>query len=204
MPMGVVSDEEFERQVANTTNSLSIPPQDDTTQEHGIPPAKWDSVDLVVDQPIRGRKEGDNNVPSSLRSLIAGTHAIEGRPAALELAREFGISPSSVSAYAKGATSTKSYDKPKEDILQFIKQRRAKVTKKALRVMTQSLDHITDEALANTKPEDLSKIAKDMSAIIGHMSENNQNNVGNQVNFVLFAPPVKSEDSFDIIPSHIE
>ena len=41
----------------------------------------------------RGRSEGDVNVPDSLRKLIAEEQLLNGRPAALKLAKQFGISP---------------------------------------------------------------------------------------------------------------
>lgn len=213
MPMGIVSDSEFQRQIENTVSSPILIPSTENTDTIPTPTNNESNVvdtppvtlegEIVDDTVKQGRKLGDNNVPSGLRSLIAATHHIEGRPAALELAKEFGISSSSVSAYAKGVNSTKNYNDPKNpSIIDFVKTRKARVTKKALRVMTRALDNINDDKLELADAKDLSSIAKDMSAIVGNMSEsNNTNGIGNQVNFVLMVPPIKSEESYESFQS---
>jgi hypothetical protein len=62
----------------------------------------------------KGRKEGDNNVPNSIRAIIGETSNIDGRKEALALANSLNIS-SSVSAYANGVTSTKDYNGDKKE-----------------------------------------------------------------------------------------
>lgn len=212
--MGIVSDAEFERQINNTVPSLQINsiPSTENTDTIPLPTNIENVVDVppvvlegkIVDESVkRGRGLGNNNVPEGLRSLIAATHHIEGRASALEVAKEFGVSSSSVSAYAHGNTSTAAYNQPKEEsIINFVKKRKARVTKKALRVMTRALDSIDDTKLALADAKDLSSIAKDMSAIVGNMNESNlTNSIGNQVNFVLMVPPVKSEESYESFQS---
>src|SRR5215510_5460530 len=97
MPMGIVSDDDFDREINHLNRKPVVTP----------PPV----IPEVVDMPRPGRSNGDVNVPDSLRKIIGETSELEGRDAALELASKFGISPSSVSAYANGSTSTASMDK---------------------------------------------------------------------------------------------
>lgn len=195
MPMGLISDEEFEKQYNNVT-------QRKDTKEPVVIPTAVDTPTTnaiegeVVDMPQRGRGIGSVNVPATLRSLIAGTAAIEGRPEALKLAADFGISNSSVAAYSKGAHSAATYDKPDASIIEFVKARKARVTKKALRVMTASLDKLTSEKLDTANAKELSGIAKDMSSIIGNFSDVTQVNENTGPTFVLYAPQVMEEKSY--------
>lgn len=208
--MGVVSDSDFESQLQNVTNPKVNAPVILPIIPGGNAPITSDNSvkdtaitgELVNDEPARrGRKAGDNNVPSGLRALIAGAHATEGRQAALSIAREFGVSPSSASAYANGVTSTTSYNGPKkQDIIDFVKQRKARVTKKALRVMTSAIDNITDDKLESADAKDLAVIAKNMGSIVADMADTNQANINNNgVNFVIFAPPVMKEEQYGAI-----
>lgn len=216
MPMGIVSDSEFESQLQNTgAIPKSIPePMPESMPEPSItditdanPNPEIVEAEVITGEVIgmksRGRNIGEVNVPESLRKLIAGTAHIEGRPAALEFAREMGVSPSSVSAYTKGATSTTTYHNPDESIINFVKARKSRVTKKALRVMTAALGHITDKKLMSADAKELSGVAKDMSAIVGHFSDPaSVTNNNNGPTFVLYSPTVMQEDSFKAIPSH--
>lgn len=230
MGMGLVDDSQFERELNNVTNvpvakepivlpitiddsnvDKDIPTSSDDTTIKASPVISLDSPNNqalegeIVDIKQRGRGLGSVQVPSTLRSLIAGTHHIEGRGAALEVAKEFGVSASSASAYANGVTSTASYnDKKEESIVSFVTKRKQRVTKKAIRVMTNALDKLTPDKLDTADAKELSGIAKDMSAIIGHF--NDPKAIGGDINnngptFVLYAPQVKSEQSFNAIPS---
>ncbi len=203
MPMGVVSDSEFESQLHNTTQPtvtkvpVVIPVSNDISEEE-VPVISGEVVDIKT----RGRGLGDVNVPNTLRALIAGTAHIEGREEALKFAHELGISPSSVSAYTKGATSCKTYNQTNTDIVNYVKARKARVTKKALRVMTSSLDKLTPEKLDTADAKELSGIAKDMSAIIGNFNDTTNTTLNNNgPTFVLYAPQVHTEDQYHGVPS---
>lgn len=187
MPMGVVTDEDFERELANSSKK----PINNT-------PSQIEEAE-IVEMEQRGRKPGDNNVPSSLRSLIGATAAVEGREAALSLARDFGISASSVSAYSKGATSTKSYHEPKKEIQDVINLRKKHASKKALLRLHNTLDRITPDKLDSLDASDLSVIAKNMAAVVKVMEPDNHGASAPLVQFQLFAPPQREEASFDVI-----
>lgn len=184
MPLGVVSDSEFEKEL----DSLKI----GTTKPGGT----------VVESPKKGRPEGTPNVPDTLRKIIGEESVINGRSAALDLANSFGISPSSVSAYANGATSTATYDTPKASIIQHINKSRARSIKKATTVMNAALSAITQEKLDYTDADKLSGIAKDMSAIIKNLEpkQTEGGGEGKQTpQFVVFAPQFRDERTFESI-----
>ena len=185
MPIGIVTDEEFERELNRTL------PQ----------PQKKVHIPIVEDLPSKGRSNGDVNVPESLRKIIGEESVINGRQAALQLASQFGISPSSVSAYSKGATSTASIDTPKQSIIQHINKSRQRSIKRASSVLNAALSAITQDKLDYTDARDLSGIAKDMSAIIKNLEPPADVNPseGRGPQFVVYAPVFRDERSFDSI-----
>lgn len=183
MAMGIVSNKDFEKEINNTR-----------PKSEGAKP-----VATVIDIPTPGRKEGDVNVPDSLRQVIGATSVTDGRSEAIELGRQFGISPSSVSAYSRGATSTSSYDNtPNSPIIDKTRQR---VTKRAMSKLMGALHHITPEKLANTTAKELASIAKDMSAVVKTMEPESDNGKekAQMPQFVVFAPQFRDERSYQVV-----
>jgi hypothetical protein len=189
MPIGLVSDELLMRELENLNGTNVVPSNESSVQ--------------VIDIPSRGRASGDNNVPDSLRKIIGEDAVINGRQSALNLASSFGISASSASAYARGATSTTTYNTPSKSIIGHINKSRARAIKKAGRTLDQALGAITQEKLDYTDAKDLSGIAKDMSVIIKNLEPPSENESSEGKNsgpqFVIFAPQFRKEESFDII-----
>lgn len=189
MPMGVVSQKDFEKEVDNSAvaeSEIVLP---------NLPPTR---IPEVVEMERPGRKEGDNNVPNGLRKLIGVTSVEDGRQAALQLAEQFGVSPSSVSAYAEGATSTSTIDeKPNGKIINDTKQR---IARKASKVLNRALLNITDEKLAATKAVELAQIAKSMSGVVKDMEPEDEG-AGNKQEpiFQVFAPQIHQENHYDTI-----
>jgi hypothetical protein len=150
-----------------------------------------------------GRKDGDVNVPDALRQIIGEEAVLNGRKSALGLAGMFGISDSSVSAYAKGATSTASYNTPKPAIIGHINKSRARASKKAGKVLDAALGAITQDKLDYTDAKELAGIAKDMSVIIKNLeppADSSQSlKSDSSPQFVIFAPQFRDERSFDHI-----
>lgn len=171
MPMGIVSNDEFELEVSKVE---------------------------IKFLPSKGRDKGDNNVPDSLRKIIGETSKIDGRGSALDLASRFNISPSSVSAYSNGSTSTATYDeRPNANHINNAKER---ISKRARIKLMSALNHITNDKLENSKAHELSGVAKDMSAIVKNMEPDNPmvNNPGGPT-FVFYSPQFRDERNFDII-----
>lgn len=185
MPIGLVSDDEFLREL-NRTHPV--------TQSESVPQSN--PVVEIIDRP--GRKDGDQNVPESLRKIIGETSVIDGRQAALDLAADFGISPSSVSAYAKGATSTTSYNNPNKSLISHINKSRQRHIKKAGSVLKAALGAISQEKLDYTDAKDLASIAKDMTVVIKNLEPPTpvETPQSNTPQFVIFAPQFRDERSF--------
>jgi hypothetical protein len=182
MAMGIVSDEEFNKELdSNQAPEMKVP----------------EVMPLVKP----GRNKGDNNVPDSLRKIIGETSVIDGRQEALALARDFGISPSSVSAYANGSTSTDSMDKtPNKNHLNNAKER---ISKRARLTLRKALLHITDDKLSTTKAVELAQIAKSMSGVIKDMEPDNPgpNNGKMEPQFIVYSPQLHVENNYEVIHS---
>jgi hypothetical protein len=157
---------------------------------------------VIIEKPSKGRNEGDVNVPDSLRQIIGEEAVLNGRKSALGLAGMFGISPSSVAAYANGATSTKSYDIPSSSISTHISRSRERAIKRASKTLNASLGAISQDKLDYTDAKDLAGIAKDMSVIIKNLEPEKvlPTNDGQPVTqFIVYAPQFRKEESFETI-----
>lgn len=183
--LGIVADEQFEQELLNSKATVFKPREFDAS---------------VIDKADRGRGKGNNEVPEGLRKIIGETSIIEGREAAVSLAADFGISPSSVSAYAKGATSTATYNKPENTLVNYLTSRKNRITKKALTKLTSALDVITPEKLQDMKTKDVAALAKDMSVIAKNMEPaNTGTGESNAPKFVVYAPSIRDERTYETI-----
>ncbi len=178
MAIGIVSDEELERELAN---SQSI------------------SVSAEIRTIKKGRGSGTVNVPSSVRKVIGEEAITHGHASGKILANLLGVkSESSVSAYQKGATSTALMDRPDPDLLDHVNEARQKVTTAAREKLTLAIDAITKEKLNDASPRVAAGVAKDMSAVVKNM-EPSDSERGNSTKFVFFVPPMKTEEQFEVI-----
>lgn len=185
MAIGIVNDDELQAELDRLNGSIKKEPV----------------VQPVVIEEIEkgGRNEGDVNVPDSLRQIIGETSVIDGRQDALALANMFGISASAVSAYAKGSTSTASYDSPAKSIISHINKSRQRYTKKAGKVLHEAMQKIDENKLNDMSAKELAGIAKDMSVVIKNL-EPQQAAPGEDgqktPQFVIFAPQFRDERTF--------
>ena len=178
MALGIVSDDEFESEIS----SLTVPAQ-----------PKVSIVDME-----KGRGKDNVEVPDSLRKIIGEESAINGRESALDMANRFGVSPSSVSAYKNGSTSTSSMDE--QPNREFINGARNRVAKKARNRLVMALNSLTQEKIENSRAKDIAGIAKDMSAVIKTMEpEVARFGGGSGPTFVFYSPQVRSEKVFDVV-----
>jgi len=190
MPMGIVSDSDFEIE-KNRLNS---------TNDNGVKTNKQDNATSArIDDINRGRGN-KKETPKEIREAVAKC-AIDGQGSASEIAEAFGVSESSVSAYKEGAHSTASYNEPNADLLSKITDHKAKISKRAQRTLMSALREITPDRLATVKPRELAGIAKDMAAIISDMEPPTQINPSqqNNVQFVFMAPRVREETAYPVI-----
>ena len=194
MAIGSVSDIEFEAELKRLEKSTSIPTRsDELIIDPSIP------MGLVIDPKELGRGLGKENTPEPVREAIAEL-AIEGAPAKV-LQDAFGISPSSISAYKNGATSTSSYDKPHPPLNGVVLNTKQKIAKIATRKLRTALNSISDEKLRELSPVKAAQVAKDMSAIVRDMSgDGEEGNKGVQV--IFFSPRVNDKQSYERVIAH--
>lgn len=215
MPLGIISSDEFEKELSNcvSDNSIHTPntPRASSITDISLDINQSNETEEINNQQApeivkanaseaRGRGISNTQVPPALRMIIGETSAIHGRKDALDLADKFGISPSSVSAYNKGAHSTATINTPDKNTKQHIDASKLRVTKRATRRLNLALTHITEEKLADAKVGEIASVAKAMAGIIKDMepSDSNENNKSN-VPFVVFAPIIRNENTFEVV-----
>lgn len=187
MPLGLISDDDFLKEL----NNSSVP---------DISGLNRDQLGEIKEIK-KGKPEGTKNVPEGLRKIIGETANLEGRQEGIKLAEEFGISSYSADAYSNGATSLATYNKPDENLKNFIDNSKLKAGKKASVKLLKALHHLTEDKLENAKATDLAVIAKAMSGIVKDMEPDSSggNQGQNGPTIVLYAPRVMKESTFDII-----
>lgn len=190
MPMGIVTPEDFDSELGNCNKPISNSRSEREKSKS--------SVVNIIDVPTRGRGEGNVEVPDALRKIIGEESQLHGRDAGLAMARTFGISPSSVSAYSNGAHSTATYDEtPNKNHIDLGK---ARVVKRARAKMMLALSHLTAEKIQESKGRDIAGIAKDMAVVIKTMEpEQQKTENNNRPQFVFFAPNIHNEEHYETI-----
>jgi hypothetical protein len=182
--MGIVSDEDFVKALSDVTPGPPLPLNS--------------GVSGIITTLNKGRGSGNVEVPNSLRRIIGEDSVINGRENALELASNFGISPSSVSAYSTGAHSTATYDN--QPNLTEINGAKLRVAKKARNKLIIALNSLTKEKIESAKAKDIAGVAKDMAAVIRTMEpETPKINGAGGPTFIFYSPQMRSEKVFDIV-----
>lgn len=203
--MGIVSDKDFESEsskLSNTADNLgrknsnnkSTETVPTTNQSNESNPITGQIVDVT-----RGRPSGAIETPNSVRKLIGEETITNGRQSALELAAMLGVSPSSVSAYSHGSTSTASYDE--QPNVGHINHFKEKISIRARSKLMKALRHITEEKLKDAPLKIVASVARDMSAVVKNMEQEGPKTPNNGPTFVFYSPQIRKEDSFDIILS---
>src|SRR5215510_6410184 len=168
MSMGNVSKDEFEVEL----EKLGLV----------IPEKKIEQFETEIKDIERGRGP-TKEVPEEIREFIA-SEAISGATHK-QLAEEFGVSPSSVSAYKHGNTSTASYNKPDTSLAKANSDVRDRIIGKAQRKLTDSLDAI-DIVGSKLSAKVAADIAMKMSAVCKNLSPHPDSINVNQTKVVLF------------------
>lgn len=153
----------------------------------------------VIDLARKGRGSV-KQVPTALRKLIA-EESINGAPAK-ELSDVFGISPSSISAYKNGATSTASYNQPDTELSKHVNDVRSDIGDKARARLLSAIEAITPEKIEAAKLRDIASVAKDMSAVIKNMEPEGEERAKTN-NFIFFSPNQKEETAYKVIDVQI-
>lgn len=187
MAMGIVSEKDFNSELSRVVEKRDEP--------KSTPTITGEIVNVS-----RGRGEGSTSVPDGLRKIIGEESAINGRQSAIELASQFGLSPSSVSAYANGATSTASYNETPNK--PFVNDAKMRVSKRARGKLMLALSKLTGEKMEGANAKDLAGIAKDMSAIVRTMEPETPKSPGEEgkgPTFIIYSPQFRDERHFETV-----
>lgn len=169
MPLGIVSEEDFEREINSYNNPGSVTT---TIMERG-----------------RGNVK---EVPEVLREVIAEEAILGDNKSTAEA---FGVSQSSVSAYMRGVTSTANYNSKKKAVTarERIAQRAQSKVMAALRNIT------PDKLANVEKVTDLATIAKDMANVFDKLSPKDKTEEKPQVHVHFYRPEQKQIDDYEVI-----
>ena len=179
MPIGIVSDTEFEEEISGSNPTI-------------------ESSSRFEDMKTPGR--GDtNNTPPVIRKIIGEEASIHGHSAGLEIAKELGISESSVSAYQQGATSTASMDRPDPELIDHIRSARKRVVNNARDTIAACIESINDgDKLQQASIKVASGVARDMASVVKHLEPADEVDTS-RTQFVFMVPQMKKESDFAVI-----
>lgn len=175
MPLGVLTEE----QAVNELNRFGL---------------ISNSIQIEHKEIERGRGNTEE-IPVSVRSFIA-TESLSGAPAK-QIAELYDVSPSSISAYKNGATSTASYHNGNPEILNSINAMRDRIIGPAQSRIIKAISSISDEKLDNSKARDAAGIAAQLSSVIKNLSPESEANKNTQI--TIFAPRKNEEEDYEII-----
>lgn len=196
MPLGIVSDSEFEAEYNNTNPSS---PKSNPKEEESDRNVNEIVGEIVIPVPL-GRGKGNVEVPEALRKLIGEAGHNGNRSEAMELASYYDISSSSTSAYSHGATSTASYNEPNPDLKNHLIKSKERIIKRAHNKLLSTLAEITPDKLERAKVKDLAVVAKALSGVIKDIEPNKlDESVDKRPQFIVYAPRMVKEEHYDII-----
>jgi len=191
LPLGIVSDKEFDSERINSDVSHTIERNEDT--EKSTPVVTSDVLTL----PSVGRDKDVPNVPQSLRKMLGEEVATNGLKSAMNLAASFGISQPTASTYARGEVSPGTTN---PDLLQHINNRKTKISKRALNKLSMALNHLDDSKLMGCDAKELSSVAKDMAAVVNSMSpKQDESAQTNNAQFHFYAPQIRNEKHYETV-----
>jgi len=192
MPMLVVTDDELALELARlTVQATPISNESHNNQSNS------DQLPEKVIDIKHGRGLNRKEVPTEIRNLVAQL-AITGE-SHKDIAKEFNVSQSSISAYSAGATSTARIANNKDDeLVRHNKEVKNRISDVAAERLERALASITAEKLDEAKVRDAAGIAKDMSVIMKNMTDGPVS-VGMNQQVILYQPRMKEEQDYEVI-----
>lgn len=178
MPIGIINKDDYLKEIGNKSP--------DTSENT---PAR----SIIVNDPAKGRGPA-KEVPEPIRALIA-QEVLLGAPSKL-IAQEFKVSPSSISAYKNGATSTASYNNPANSLKKKNVIFKDRIVKRASRHAIDALDSISPSDFASASLRDKAAVAKEMASIVRDMSASEESHSGPAVQFIIHAPQMRKETDY--------
>lgn len=148
----------------------------------------------VIPLPKMGRGS-KAETPESLRNLIAGD-SLNGNGTAKEIANAYGVSQSSVNAYAGAATSTDRMVAGRLD--EKLLENNRKIGRTAQVKLSKAIQHITDEKLQAAKATDLSSIAANMARVVEKTTPKVLEGVTNN-NIIFYSPQQIRPENYEVI-----
>lgn len=177
MPLGFVSDDDFAAEAAALCGKKSS---------------------IEISEIARGRGNADA-VPMVVREFIA-SESIEANGNHKEIGRALGVSTSSVSAYANGATSTTTYKDGNDRLKNHVDAIKERIIKKANSKLISALNSMTQDKLDDSDAKSLSGIAKDMATTIEKLSPKaNPLSDETNVHLHIYSPRMKELKDYEII-----
>lgn len=143
------------------------------------------------------RKVGDVKTDSE-KELIANI-AIDNKLRGIsykDTAREFGIHPTTVGDYTRGAFNNSPVPNDEKSIRkpQVMEER---VSSKALDRLVSALDLLTEDKMDKANASDLASVAVKMATVNEKINGNEKS--GNKISIIICPPTVMREEHFDII-----
>lgn len=183
MAIGIVSDIEYESELDSLVARDPV----------------RDPVEILTPSPL-GRGENNLEVPETIRKIIGECALEDGSKETIStLAKSLDISPSQVSAYKHGATSTASYNESNQELKAHTDTIRDRISRRALSRVSLAISSLTKDKIDSAKARDIAGIAKDMSAVVKNLEQESEETNRKNVNYIIFAPRQRSEESFDVI-----
>lgn len=206
MALGIVSNEDFESEVNNSSvdygnNSIdygntNIPnkSESDSDSDKSSPVVTSD----VIIQKNPGRHPEVSNIPQSLRKILGETTAVEGLARGKELANALGvISQPTLSTYARGEVSRGVVN---EDMTNYLNGRKTKISKRALNKLNLAISLIDETKLIGCEAKELSSVAKDMAIVAKQMEPSEKKEEQKDpVQFHFYAPQIRNENHYEVV-----
>lgn len=188
MPMGIVSPDELEAELNRLNSNANSVAETARVKE------------MIRRGQNGGRGVGDNNIPESLRKIIAEDSIVTPSN---EIQAAFPVSSSSISAYKNGANSCSTYHQPAPELKNHVKTVKEKISNRASKKLFRALDAIDEDALkliGKDKPQIASAVARDLAQIVRQMDDNDEDGEKNVTNNVVFyTPPMRDLKDFEVI-----
>ena len=208
MPLGIVSDQDFEKEILNngvdiirnTNDKESTPLEPRTSIPEVINSEEQNPIitsDVLTMKRV-GRHNDVNNVPMSLRKVLSEEHAVNGLKSAQSLANSLGgLSQPTLSTYGRGQVSN---GQSNDEMLTYLNGRKTKISKRALNKLNLALSLIDDEKLLPLKATELSSVAKDMAIVAKQMEPSvKEDDKKDPVQFHFYSPVIKQENHYDTV-----
>ena len=180
MPLGIISPEQLVSELGNVKRELP-------RKEVPLP-------ELEIKEIERGRGDA-KEVPAELRALIS-REAIAGASNG-SLAKAFGVSESSVSAYKNDATSCATYNKPNENLKRANDLVRDEISGMAYESLKAALRGITSDKMESVSIRVLAGVAKSLSGVVRDVAPDGPVEINHKV--IVFKPRQKEEDDYEVI-----